>query len=298
MTPGDRLRAAALGRLAAQWIALGGQLDGPAETAVVDLEALLAATARLGLWEPRIAEVAVAWGARNGSAVNGARLRSVAAELDVATETAALAAAVHRAGGPPWPLAGTPVAAGIWDSITPRSGLVVIHDLVTPARLVWRLRAGFGVNARADVLAALLIVPAPLSVADLAARTRFGKRTVAGAVADMMLAGLADVERAGNADRVRLAEGSPLRPWLPVGVAPARDEASRWRCVLGALDLADRLAGAPDAVRAVEGRAATDGLRGALTAGGLPRPDTTALGAAFATSLDAWLEALAIAVAP
>ncbi len=298
MTPGDRLRTAALGRLASQWTALGGQLDGPAETTVVDLEALLAATARLGPLEPRIAEVAMAWSVNSGTAVNGARLRTVAAELDVAHETAALAAAVRRAGGPPWPLAGAGGATEAWDGIAPRSGLIVVRDLVGPARLVWRLRAGFGVNARADVLAALLVAPGPLSVADLARWTRFGKRTVAGAVSDMALAGLAEVERTGNADRVRLADGAPLRSWISAGAAPARDEASRWRCVLAALDLAQRVEGAPDSVRAVEGRTTTDKLRASLAAGGLPRPDTTVIGPVFAASLDAWLEALARALAP
>jgi hypothetical protein len=298
MMPGDRLRAVALGRLAAQWTALGGQLDGPSETAVVDLEALLTATARLGPEEPRLAEVALAWSILHGTAVNGARLRTVAAELGAADVTAELAAAVRSAGGPPWPLADASGAAGAWGSIAPRSGLAVVYDLVAPARLVWRLRAGFGVNARADVLAALLVARAPLSVADIATWTRFGKRTVAGAVADIALAGLAEVERTGNADRVRLADGSPLRSWLPAMATAARDEASRWRCVLAALDLAERIEGAPDSVRAVEGRASTDELRAALRASGLPRPDTSVVGPAFAASLESWLEALAEAIAP
>lgn len=297
MTSGDSLREAALGRLAAQWIALGGQLDGPAETRVVDLEALLAATARLAPEEPRLAEVALAWSIRHGSAVNGARLRTVAAELDAAVPIAELATAVRRSDGPPWPVAATDELVGPWSGMNPRPGLVVVRDLATPARLVWRLRAGFGVNARADILATLLQAPAPLSIADLAARTRFGKRAVAGAVADMALAGLADVVRVGNADRVRLADGTPVRAWLSAPVAPARDEASRWRCVLAALDLHARIDGATDAVRAVEGRAVADTLRPALAAGGLPRPDTTVLGAAFAAEVDAWFAALAAAIA-
>lgn len=300
MTPGDRLHEAALGRLAAQWTALGGQLDGPAETAVVDLEALLAATARLAMHEPRLAEVALAWSIRHGTAVNGGRLRTVAAELDATVEVAGLATAVRDAGGPPWPLAGAAratITSGAWGTIETRSGLVVVRDLAAPARLLWRLRAGFGVNARADVLATLLATLAPLSVADLAMRTRFGKRTVAGAIADMALAGLADVERTGNADRVRLAEGTPLRSWLPAPAASARDEVSRWRCVMAALDLDERIQGAPDTVRAVEGRAAADALRSALTAGALPKPDTTVLGLAFAAEVDVWLDALAAEVA-
>ena len=301
MAPGDRLRSAALGRLAAQWVALGGQVDGPSETRVVDLEALLAASARLAPDEPRLAEVALAWGVRHGSAVNGARLRTVAAELDVAAEVADLATAVRRAGGLPWPAPRGTEATGdtqAWARPELRLGLVVIRDLAGPARLAWRLRAGFGVNARADILVVLLGAPGPLSVADIAARTRFGKRTVAGAMADMALAGLADVERVGNADRVRLADGAPVRAWLPNPPHPARDEAARWRCVLAALDLDRRTSRAPDAVRSVEGRAAADSLRAALSAGGLPRPDLSVLGAAFAGEIDGWLEQLAVAVAP
>ena len=68
--------------------------------------------------------------------------------------------------------------------------------------------------------------------------------------------------------------------------------------MLAALDLAGRIEGAPDSVRAVEGRAPTDELRAALAAGGLPRPDTSVVGSAFAASLDAWLDALAVAIAP
>lgn len=113
----------------------------------------------------------------------------------------------------------------------------------------------------------------------------------------MALAGLADAERVGNADRVRLADAAPVRAWLPAPVAPARDEASRWRCVLAALDLQARIDGSPEAVRAVEGRAAADSLRPALAAGGPPRPDTAIPGAVFASEVDAWFEALAAAIA-
>lgn len=301
MTPGDSLHEAALGRLAAQWAALGGQLDAPAQAEVVDLEALLVATARLAPGEPRIAEVALAWSVRHGSAINGARLRRVAVELGVSAEVTAFVLAVRNAGGPPWPMPQAGEDAGgasPWDAIDPRPGLVVVRDLAAPARLVWRLRAGFGVNARADILAVLLAAPTPLSIADLAARVRFGKRAVAGAVADMALAGLLDVERVGNANRVRLSDGAPVRAWQPGPAATARDEASLWRCVLAALDLHDRSSGAPDTVRAVEGRVATDALRAALAAARLPKPDTTVLGVAFGSEIDRWIGKLAVAIAP
>jgi hypothetical protein len=57
-----------------------------------------------------------------------------------------------------------------------------------------------------------------------------------------------------------------------------------------------RLDGAIDSARAVEGRAVTEVVRGALGVGGLPRPNATAV-AAFAASVAAWLEALGRAIA-
>ena len=53
-----------------------------------------------------------------------------------------------------------------------------------PARLVWRLRSAFGVNARADILALLLSCPAgtEMRVADIARRTGFSKRNAALAI--------------------------------------------------------------------------------------------------------------------
>lgn len=65
--------------------------------------------------------------------------------------------------------------------------------------------------------------------------------------------------------------------------------------MLAALDLAERIEGAPQSVRAVEGRTSTDGLRAALAAACLPRPDTTVVGSASAALLDAWFDALAAA---
>ena len=96
--------------------------------------------------------------------------------------------------------------------------------------------------------------------------------------------------------KVRLADGAPFRSWLPPGGVPARDETSRWRCVLAALNLAERVEGAPDSVRAIEGRATVDTLRDALMAAGPPRPNTSMLGSAFSAALDTWVDSLAAAI--
>ncbi len=296
MRPADSLRAAARDRLAAQWVALGGQLDGPSEADPVDLEALVAATSRLGPAEARVAEVAVAWCVRFGSAVNVARARRVAAELGAAESVGAFAAAVRAAGGPAWNL-GDGLAAGAWAGVGSR-GRVVVRDLAGAARLNWRLRAGFGVNARADILTTLLTAAGPMSVAELAAATRFGKRNVADAVAGMALAGLVEVERAGNRDRVRLAPDAPVRSWLPAGISSHVEWASRWRVVLDTLALAERTGDLPARARIVELRGSVDSLRPAILAGGLPRPDTAATGDALGDAYEDWVGRLALEIAP
>ncbi len=291
----DSLRAAVRDRLAAQWVALGGQLDTRPESGVVDLEALVAATARQGPTEARVAEVAIAWCARFGSVINVARLRRVADELGATESIGPLATAVHIAGGPSWPFGGPGATAGAWANVGSR-GKIVVRDLAGPARLNWRLRAGFGLNARADILAALLTAAGPKSVAELAAMTRFGKRNVANAVADMALAGLVEVERVGNRDRIRLAPDAPVRPWLPSGASRPVDWSSRWLVVLEVLALEDRIAAALIAVRIVEQRAAVDALRADILAADLPRPDTTATGIAFAEAYEDWVARVAVAV--
>ena len=300
MTPRTSLREAALGRLAAQWTALGGQLDGPCRDAGRGPRGAArgdrpprARRAPHRRGRARLEHQARFGGQRRPPADRGGRARRGR------RTTAELAAAVRRAGGPPWPVTATGEPMGPWEGIEPRPGLVVVRDLAAPARLVWRLRAGFGVNARADILAVLLVAPAPLSIADLAARTRFGKRAVAGAVADMALAGLADVERTGQRGP-RPARGRSAGPGLAGG---ARCPGAR-RGVSMAMRAGRPRPSRTDRRRPGRGprgggtrrdRHPSPSPRGWWPARSRTRPS---LGAAFASEVDAWLEALAAAIAP
>lgn len=276
------LRDAAVDRLAAQWTALGGQLASRSERSVVDPEALLVATSRLGGADPRVYEIAVAWCVAFGGVINVSRLRRVASELDGEASLGVLAASVRAAGGPDWPFAGIPL-------ITSARKKVVVRDLVAPARLVWRMRAAFGVNARADIMAVLLVAPWPRSIADLATATRFGKRNVAAAVADMALAGIVETERVGKEDRVRLAPDAPIHAWRP----PQADEgiidwASRWRVILATIAVDERTREASASARLVETRTSVEALRSDIIAGCLPRPDVAMTGPEFADAYRRW----------
>jgi hypothetical protein len=289
MSPSDSLCGAMAERLAAQWIALGCQLVGEPDRTVVDLEALVAATAEADSLDARVREVALDWCIAHGRVVNGSRLKSVAAELGGGeTRLGVFAATVAASGGPRWPVA----TAG------PRyasRGKVVVSDLSGPARLNWRLRAAFGVNARADILVALAMTPdRAMTIADLARHTRFTKRNVAVAVSAMALAGVVEAERRGNEDRVRLADGLPLRPWLDVSSTAAVDWTGRLTVALRLLRAADATADASLAVRAVELRAVAVDLLGRLSEARLPRPDLTVTGREAAETFDAWVSQLAV----
>ncbi len=224
MRASTSLRRASIERIAAGWIALGGQLEGDPEATVVDPEALIAATAELASDEDRIIGVALDWCVAYGEAVNSSRLRRIARTMDATAALASFAVAVSAVGGPTWSqgAGATPIAAEL-------RGKVAVRDLSSPARLVWRLRSAFGVNARADILALLLSCPpgTEMRIADIARRAGFSKRNAALAIESMRLAGVVEADRKGNSDRVALPVDSPLRAFLPCPVA-APDWTSRW----------------------------------------------------------------------
>lgn len=289
MSSADSLRAALSTRVAAGWIALGCQLEGVAQTSVVDIEALVAATARLDeRLDARTRGVALDWCVRYGVAISSVRLARVADELGAVAPVAAFGARVAASGGPRWP-----VAVGSAEPSEVRDR-VVVRDLSGDARLVWRLRAAFGVSSRADILAALLLFPGSRSISELARRTRYAKRGVAAAVESMALAGIVEVERVGREDRVRLTPGSPVRTWVrKVEPVEPVDEVSRWLAAITALDVIEATAAARPEVAAVERRVSADALRAAVIAGRLPRIDTTVTGSAFAAEYDRWADLVA-----
>jgi hypothetical protein len=289
MRASTSLRRASVDRIAAGWIALGGQLEGDPDATVVDPEALIAATAELASDEDRIIGVALDWCVGYGDAVNSSRLRRIARAMDATAALASFAVVVGASGGPTWSegAGATPMAASL-------RGKVAVRDLSAPPRLVWRLRSAFGVNARADILALLLSCPAgtEMRVADIARQTGFSKRNAALAIESMALAGVVETDRKGNSDRVALPVDSPLRAFLPRPVA-SPDWTSRWTVAIEVLRLVERLADAPDGVVVVEERLAAESLGPRIRDAGLPRPDLTVRGPAFAATFDSWIGALA-----
>ena len=292
MRGADSLRDALLERLAAQWVALGVPVTGPADDTFLDLEALVVATALVGRDEPRVYEGALDWCARYGTAVNAARLKVVAGEIggDPAA-LAEFAALVAGAGGPRWPVAGGRSLPH------QQRATMQVPDLRSPALLAWRLRLAFGVAARADILAVLASSPdQAYPLADLAWLTRSTKRNVAVAVQALATAGVVEVDRVGNQQRIRLTRHAGFRDWLGRAPAPLADWTARYAVVVVVLGF-DGTATSP-VVRAIEARALVERLLPAIRRADLPAPDTTKLGEAFGAAFDSWREALAAAVRP
>lgn len=281
------LQSALLNRAWIQWIALGVDAVGERDDAVVDPEALIALTAELGDADARLRDVSTDWCVAYGRYVNGSRLKQVVRELGTPPETIGeYVATVAAAGGPAWPMGTVPRP-----DYTTRGKARLDSALARP-RLRIRLRAAFGVNARADVLAALLAAPRiGLSLADLARLTRFTKPNVAFAVDALVLAGLLEARPVGNERRLVLTKPGEILPDLrPPIVQP--DWVTRFGVALEVL----RFAGQDEmsaSVRAIEARRVVEGLRTRIMSEGLPEPNLAAVGDDFAHAFDQWLVDLA-----
>lgn len=281
------LQSALLNRAWIQWIALGVDAVGERDDAVVDPEALIALTAELGDADARLRDVSTDWCVAYGRYVNGSRLKQVVRELGAPPESIGeYVATVAAAGGPAWPMGTVPRP-----DYTTRGKARLDSALARP-RLRIRLRAAFGVNARADVLAALLAAPRiGLSLADLARLTRFTKPNVAFAVDALVLAGLLEARPVGNERRLVLTKPGEILPDLrPPIVQP--DWVTRFGVALEVL----RFAGQDEmsaSVRAIEARRVVEGLRTRIMSEGLPEPNLAAVGDDFAHAFDQWLVDLA-----
>jgi hypothetical protein len=287
MTLSDSLRDALIRRAWAQWIAFGVSAVGRAEEHVVDSEALVALTAELGDTDARLRDTSIDWCIAYGRFVNATRLRRVVEELAVRPEAIGeYAATVAAAGGPRWPMASDP-------RLGYRSrGKAHLERLDSTPRLILRLRAAFGVNARADVLAALVMRPGTaLTLADLARITRFTKRNVALTVDALALAGIVELESVGNERRASLCR-EPLQSWLPTPPVQPVDWIDRF--VVGVSTLRFLAAQQPTkpSVRTIEARALVRELQTPIRRGLLPQPDTGRLGESFGEAFSDWVAQL------
>lgn len=279
------LLSALLDRAWSQWAALGVDATVEPDTAVVDPEALVALTAELGDADARLRDLSTDWCVAYGRYVNGSRLKQVVRELRTPDDAiGAYVATVAAAGGPSWPMATRPRPDYV------RRGKARLDSADSRARLRIRLRAAFGVNARADIIATLLAAsPAGLNAADLARATRFTKPSVAAALDALVLAGLVTTRAVGNERRFALPSTVPVLPGLQPPVAQA-DWVARFGVGLEVLRFGrDEMS---TTVRAIEARRLIDTLADRITAERMPIPDRGAVGDTFAVAFDRWVASL------
>lgn len=277
----NALRNALLNRVWSQWIALGVDAVGEPDDVVVDLEALVTTTAELGDADARLRDVSTDWCVAYGRYVNGSRLKRVVREIGTAHEAIGeYVATVADAGGPTWPLATQPRSGYV------KRGKARLDNASSSARLRIRLRAAFGVNARADVLAALLATPR-MGIGDLARITRFSKPNVVFALDALILAGLVEAQAVGNERRVSLVGKGAILPGLRAPVAQP-DWVVRFGVALGILRFVEQDHMSPS-VRAIEARQLVESQLDKMASEGMPRPNLDALGDSFTSAFDLWL---------
>lgn len=284
MLPSDSLRGALVQRAWAQWIALGVSGVGTAERDVIDPEALIVLTAELGDSDARLRDTSIDWCIAFGRYISATRLRRVLDEMGAAPEAIGeYAGTVAAAGGPRWPMASDPRPG------FRTRGKARLQDLESAPRLILRFRAAFGVNARADVLAALALRPGlALTLSDLARTTRYTKRNVALTVDSLALAGLVELESVRNERRARLHRNH-LRTWLPAQRAEPMEWIDRFAVGLATLRFMEMQQPAKPGVRMVEARALVRELDTKIRHADLPAPDTRRLGESFGDEFSDWL---------
>lgn len=170
----------------------------------IDPERLLIFTGPLGDADPRLRDESIDWCVTYGRYVSAARLRNLLAEEPAEARDAfgRMAATVNAHSGLRWP--GATQAQPFQ-----RTGRSAIRDFRGPSLVVLRLRALFGVGARAEVVRAFVAAPsARLSAADLAVEAGYTKRNIAEALEALRMAGLLDVHALRNRRLYGLADAA------------------------------------------------------------------------------------------
>ena len=257
MGTSSELREQIVDLLWSQWHELGVSttVSRRHEGDCIDLEPLIAFTAVHSDLDARLRDESIDWVLQYGTYVSRARLKNILAgwgeiENPRFREYAATVNAHSRAG---WPAGRAKALA-----FRPRARSL-LTDLGAPALLSLRIRALFGVGARAELLRNLLARPLEARTAsELAVDTSYGKRNVLNELEPLRFAGLVKSFRAVNADRYQLARIDELAALL----RPLPSRFTRWTHVYASLhvmlDLVQRgtkrseLQNAVDALRLLE----------------------------------------------
>jgi hypothetical protein len=184
----DRVKRLALDMTWSLWAELGvSGWAGRHHEVVIDLEPLVIGTSILGRLDARLLDESLDWCVTNARFVSAVRLRNLLPSFDKTTREAfgRFAATVRKHRPASWPGEGQPLRF----SASGRSSIPEVG--LRPALLQLRLRAIFGVSARAEIIKRMLPEPdRPFGIAELALFAAYGKDNVADALDMMCIAGL------------------------------------------------------------------------------------------------------------
>lgn len=194
----------------------------------IDPERLILFTAFLDEADPRLRDESTDWCIAYGRYISTARLKNLLADEGPAVKASfgQTAATINAHSGLRWP-------AATEERPFKRTGRSVVADFRRPSLIALRLRALFGVGARAEIVRAFVADPyALLTAADLAGSAGYTKRNVAEALEALRMAGLVEVERVRNQLAYRLADAR----WLMSLPGSMPSLFPRWRSVFRILE--------------------------------------------------------------
>lgn len=213
----QQARDTALDAVWRQWSALGASVGGPRPRTILDPEALVLASLALVPYERRLGDVLLWWASVGAPLLSVQRVRSLSkgsAEPVTTDGLGAFAASAVEAGDRRWKRLAGP------EGLDARPGKGAARpDLSDPSALVLRLRAAFGVSAKADLFAVLLGNERPQTVRDLAEASGYSTVAVRVALGEMVLARVAESTGASPAT-YRVADAARWSGLLAGGPRP------------------------------------------------------------------------------
>jgi hypothetical protein len=256
------------------WSGLGVRGTAEAPDTAVDPEALLYFTACLTEHDPRLRDEVGDWWKRFHRYISVPRLTRMAGKFDKT-----VVEKYQR-------LEQTFVA------LTATSGKAALDHLRTRARTLLRLRAVFGMNARAEVLLQLMASGSSgqggataLELSEIG----YSKRNVALVMQDLVAAGIVIGTSESNRLRYRLADPPALERVL----SPVPTVVGAWHLRLpvlaGFVELAARLRGRDAMVQGVEAKKTLDRMKPKLAAAGIDAQIPPAWAETFWPTLQRWL---------
>jgi hypothetical protein len=248
--PSDLIEDLALELAWSLWGELGvrGVVRGRHDQWSIDPEPLIAFTARIGERDPRLRDESIDWCIQYERYVSRARLRGILRRSDAFTrsEFGPYAATVSEHTGRPWPEASKP------RPYQP-SGRSSLTPLIRPALIRMRLRALFGVGARAEILHAFIARPsAHVTGAEFARLTGYTKRNVSDELDRLELAGLLQVAAPSNQFLYRLHDRSALLSFVGERPEVFPSWEPLFRVVSALLNGLAAIEDAPETVQAIE----------------------------------------------